>query len=59
MPVRTDDDDPGYQTIGVDVPELTRYADISLETGEVVIYDSDNEDAWIQSDSSKRRGAMA
>lgn len=58
MEVRTSGDDPRYKTIGADVVELSRYANISLENGEVVIYDVDNEDAWIQSDSSTAQGAM-
>ena len=58
MEARTSGDDARYKTIGSDVVELSRYADISLENGEVVIYDVDNEDAWIQSDSSTTQDAM-
>jgi hypothetical protein len=36
----------------MDATELQRYADVTLESGEVVIYDQDNEAAWIQSESA-------
>jgi len=52
MSVRTDDDETQYRTVGMDATELQRYADVTLETGEVIIYDQDNEAAWIQSESA-------
>jgi hypothetical protein len=51
MSVRPDDDSE-YKTIGVDAAELQQYAEVVLESGEVVIYDEDNEDAWVQSASA-------
>lgn len=49
VPTRADSE---YQTIGVDAAELQRYAEVTLENGEVVIYDQENENAWIQSPSA-------
>jgi len=46
------DGDTEYRTVGVDAPELQQYAAVSLEDGEVIIYDQDNEKAWIQSPSA-------
>jgi hypothetical protein len=43
-----------------DVPDTAddeptrRYADIDLSTGEVVIYDTTNAAAWVQSDTAAR-----
>ncbi|MEF8851882.1 MAG: hypothetical protein V5A44_10535 [Haloarculaceae archaeon] len=51
MAVRTGDDTE-YQTVGMDAAELQRYAEVTLESGEVVIYDEENEDAWVQSASA-------
>ncbi len=51
MSARTGDDTE-YQTVGTGATELQRYAAIRLETGEAVVYDTRNEDAWIQSDSA-------
>lgn len=31
---------------------MQRYAEVTLENGEVLIYDQDNEDAWFQSASA-------
>lgn len=52
MSVRTSDDEARYRTVGMDAAELQRYADVTLENGEVIIYDEDNEAAWIQSESA-------
>lgn len=51
MSVRTDDD-AEYGTVGVDAAELERYDHVTLETGEVIVYDQDDENAWIQSGSA-------
>jgi len=59
MSVRTDDDETRYRTVGMDATELQRYADVSLENGEVIIYDRDNEAAWIQSESAIGLAFMA
>jgi hypothetical protein len=52
MSVSADDDDTRYRTVGMDAAELGRYADVTLEDGQVIIYDTDNEAAWIQSPSA-------
>lgn len=52
MAVRTGDGDTDYQTVGVDASEMTRYDHVTLEAGEVIIYDEGNEDAWLQSTSA-------
>lgn len=52
MPVRSDEDRTEYQTVGTGATEFEQYADVRLEEGEVVIYDRDNEEAWIQSESA-------
>lgn len=43
------ENDTEYGTIGPDAQDLRRYADLSLETGEIVIYDRSANQAWIQS----------
>lgn len=57
MTTRTDDrtEDCGH---GVDGEERTRYADLKLENGDVVIYDRTDQNAWIQSASAVRLGFM-
>jgi hypothetical protein len=52
MSVRTGDDETRYQTVETDAADLQRYAAVTLEDGEVIIYDQDNESAWIQSESA-------
>jgi len=49
MSARTEDDDIEYQSVGVDAAEFTRYSEVSLENGEVLVFDEQEEDAWIQS----------
>jgi hypothetical protein len=49
---RTGDGDTEYGTVGVDARELGRFADVTLEDGEVIVYDQENEDAWVQSSSA-------
>jgi len=46
------DEDTEYQTVGTDAADLQRYDDVTLEDGKVLIYDQDNEAAWIQSTSA-------
>lgn len=49
--VNADADTDDYETIGPDAPEMHRYA--RFESGEdLVVYDRENENAWIQSDGS-------
>jgi len=52
MSVRTGDDETRYRTVGMDAAEFQQFADVTLENGEVIIYDQDNESAWIQSESA-------
>jgi hypothetical protein len=52
MSIRTDDSDPEYRTVGTDATELEPYEDVQLGDGQVIIYDEDNESAWIQSPSA-------
>ena len=42
-----------------EVDELGRYADFELEGGAVIIYDTRNEEAWIQSQAGRPRDTMA
>ena len=37
-------------SVGVDVVELDRYADIETEDGELIVYDEDVPEGWIQTD---------
>jgi hypothetical protein len=46
------DDDSEYNTVGADAAELRGYAEVHLDSGGVIIYDEENEDAWIQSGSA-------
>jgi len=59
MSVRSEDDDTEFRTVGMDATDLRRYAEITLEDGDVVIYDQDNEDGWVQSGSAVDLEAMA
>jgi desulfoferrodoxin (superoxide reductase-like protein) len=49
MAVRTEDDDTESGTASIEAEEQDRYGEISLETGEIVIYDRENHNAWLQS----------
>lgn len=46
----TDDADE-YTTVGPDAAGYDRYAAVSLADGELLLYDRDEEDAWLQSDA--------
>lgn len=37
-------------TLGVDAVSLDEFADVETNDGELLVYDEENEDAWIQSD---------
>lgn len=37
-------------TVGVDAQPLERYEDIESEDGDLIVYDAEVQDAWIQSD---------
>jgi hypothetical protein len=38
-----------YPTLGIDAVSLSRYDDIETDEGDLLVYDVENEDAWIQS----------
>ena len=47
----TDTAHPNKQpTIGVDAALLEQYSAVQTETDQLIVYDEQNEDAWIQSD---------
>lgn len=58
MSVQPKDDDEGFVTLGVDAQEMDRYADLTLENDETLIYDRDDEDAWIQAEFAIRLDMM-
>jgi hypothetical protein len=37
-------------SVGVDAPSLERYEDVVTYEGELLVYDVESEDAWIQAD---------
>lgn len=39
-----------WLTVGVDAQHLERYEDIESEDGDLIVYDAEVQDAWIQSD---------
>lgn len=39
-----------YPTVGADAVSLVAYDDVETEGGDLLIYEQENEDAWIQSD---------
>lgn len=55
MATRTDDTADG----GADGGERKRYAEVTRDAGDVLVYDTQNEDAWIQSDSAVDLARMA
>ncbi len=44
-------DDRLYSTLGVDAVDLDRYVGVGFVDGEVYVYDTEQETAWIQSDA--------
>jgi len=46
-------------TLGVDAVSLDAFADVETNDGELIIYDEENEDAWIQSDTYSYRSSKA
>jgi len=48
------DEDSEHDAVGVDAAEFQRYAVVTIPNDEVVVYDRDDENAWIQSDTSVR-----
>jgi hypothetical protein len=45
-------------TIGVDAVPLDRFADVGTEDGQLLVYDRDNETAWVQADLYVPRETM-
>lgn len=39
-----------YPTLGTDAVSLAAYDDVEAEADDLLVYDRENEDAWIQSD---------
>lgn len=46
-------------TVGVEAPNLDRFAFVETDDGELLVYDTENEDAWIQSDVHFERSEAA
>lgn len=47
---RTDDPtEVAYTTVGPDARSYRRYAQVILEGSSILVYDRDNENAWIES----------
>lgn len=59
MSARPGDDAEDSTTVGVNAVDVQRYAEITLENGAVLIYDQENEDAWLQSESANELEMMA
>lgn len=62
MVTRRSDDASDHATedeAACEIEELGRYADFELEGGAVIIYDTRNEEAWIQSQAGRPRESMA
>jgi hypothetical protein len=52
------DDGNTFATVGIDAPDLERVDSIVLENEDVLIFDVDEQDAWIQSDDYIRLEMM-
>lgn len=50
MSASSDEHDGSFVTIGIDEHSLEDFAEITLETGHVLIYSTEEDEAWIQSD---------
>ena len=46
-------------TLGVDAVSLEAFADVETNDGELIVYDEENEEAWIQSDTYAPRDRVA
>lgn len=49
---RDGDSEDEFTTMGPDARDYGRYAEVHLEDERVLLYDQDDETAWIQSDVS-------
>jgi hypothetical protein len=45
-------------TVGVDAVSLDRFAGVRTEDGQLLVYDRDDENAWIQADLHVSRETM-
>jgi len=41
-----------YVTVGLDAPDYEQYAEVTLEEEHVLLYDRDDEEAWMKSDTA-------
>lgn len=48
-----------YTTLGPDAAGYERYATVELDEGVVLLYDREEEDAWLQSDAAVELDAAA
>jgi len=49
MVLDTEDKTTRFPSLGVDAVSLDRYSDVRTAEGEIIIYDEQAEDGWIQS----------
>jgi len=47
-----------YPTLGIDAASLSRYDDVEADDGDLLVYDVENEDAWVQSTVHADRADM-
>jgi hypothetical protein len=50
--------DGNCPSLGIEATPLERFADVSTEDGQLLVYDRNDEDAWIQSDLYYAREAV-
>ncbi len=57
----TDARDSGgdYDTVGIGAPDLEQFGAVELADGELIVYDIDREEGWIQSSDWIGREFMA
>ena len=50
MTLKTRSGYPHFPTVGIDAVSLERYSEINTANGELIIYDEENPDGWVQCD---------
>lgn len=45
----TDTRDTQYETVGTDATDLTGFGAVELDDGDLIVYDVDGEEGWVQS----------
>lgn len=50
--------DGQYATVGVEAVDFERYGHIRVDDGESIVYDTENDQAWLQSGSTIDLGGM-